>query len=90
MPQYNKFENVENASLTYPITNAFPITPDDSNDLEAVVREIYVGIGGDLVVITLGGQTVTYTNVVAGMYYGGLVTRVLATGTTAGGLVGRY
>jgi len=67
-------------SLTSPATHGFTVTPSDTIDLSEVTRAIYVGSGGALAVRLLSGQTVTFAGVSAG--------RVLATGTTAGSIVG--
>ena len=74
-------------SLTSPARDADPITPDDGADLAAVTRAIYVGSGGALQVQMVSGQTVTFENVLAGVVYPIRVARVMATGTTATGLV---
>lgn len=71
-----------------PAIHAAAITPNDSVDLEFPTRSIFVGGDGNLAVIMKGGETVTFTGVVAGMVYPIRVTRVLATGTTAANLVG--
>ncbi|MEP4199312.1 MAG: hypothetical protein ABJL99_27110 [Aliishimia sp.] len=74
-------------SLTSPARDADPITPDDATDLNAVTRGIFVGASGNLQVQMLSGQTVTFNNVQAGVVYPLRVARVLATGTTAAGLI---
>ncbi len=69
--------------------NLVAIVPNDSTDLAITVRQIYVGTGGDVRVITDAGTTVTHRNVPAGCYIGPFnVARVTATGTTASDLVG--
>lgn len=61
---------------------------DDAEDLSKVVRSIFVGVAGDVVVVALDGSEATFT-VPAGCYIGSLrVKRVKSTGTTASGLVG--
>jgi len=74
-------------SLTSPARDADPITPDDATDLSTATRGIYVGASGSLQVQMLSGQNVTFDNVQAGVVYPLRVARVLATGTTAAGLV---
>ena len=78
------------AGLESPCEHAFDITPNDSTDLAYVTRGIWVGTGGNLKVITKGGETVTFTNIPNGTLKEGRYVRVLATGTTASGLVGEY
>lgn len=74
-------------SLTSPARDAEPITPDDAVDLTAATRGVYVGAGGSLQVHMVSGQTVTFDNVQGGVVYPLRVARVMATGTTAAGLV---
>ena len=76
------------SGLTAPAGHAAQIVPNDGADLPVTTRAIYVGTGGDVRVRLISGATVTFTNMQAGLYYPMRVERVLATGTTAGGLVG--
>lgn len=73
--------------LSSPAENAMAIVPADA-DLPTVPRALFVGQGGDLVVTMLGGETVTLGNVPAGAFLPIRVTRVRATGTTAGRVLG--
>jgi len=75
-------------SLTSPATHGFPVTPNDTLDLAEVTRAIYVGSGGTLALRLLSGQTVTLAGVAAGSILPLRADRVLATGTTAGSIVG--
>jgi hypothetical protein len=75
-------------SLTSPAERAEAIHPSDSADLPQATRAIYVGGTGDLRVRMISGDTVTLFNVQAGMSYPLRLRQVLATGTTATGLVG--
>ena len=77
-------------SLTSPPEEAAVIVPDDAADLACVTRAIYVGGGGDLRVRMQGGAEVTFPAVPAGAMLPLRLTRVLATGTTATGLVGLW
>jgi hypothetical protein len=71
--------------LDSPGSHAAVITPHDTNDLAAATRAIVIGTGGDLEVITVGGETVVLPNVPAGILPL-RVTRVLAGNTTASDL----
>jgi hypothetical protein len=73
--------------LANPASRAAAITPDDGIDLDAATRSIWVGGAGDVAVITAGGDTVTIPGALAGTWIPVRATRVLATGTTATGLV---
>lgn len=83
------FDNVE-SGMESPLRNLFAITPHDTNNLEAVARAIYVGGTGSLKVETDGGQVITLTNLAAGIFHPIVVRKVLATGTTATGIIGGY
>lgn len=69
-------------------TDASTVTPSDSTVL-APTSGIYVGVAGVLVVTMASGNTVTFTGIPAG-FHRISVTKVLATGTTATGIVAMY
>ena len=62
------------------------VTPSDTVDL-ANVSVIYVGVTGNIAIITAGGDEVTLQNAQAGSVVPIRVKRVKATGTTATGLI---
>lgn len=66
--------------------DGFAIVPNDGVDLAVETRQIVVGGAGNLVVVMKSGSTVTFV-CVAGQTLNIKATRVLATGTTATGLV---
>jgi hypothetical protein len=68
---------------TAPLTHLFEITPDDDNALEIVPRCIISDAAGTLVVDTIGGEESVAVPVFAG-YNPIEVTKIYATGTTAG------
>ena len=76
--------------LTSPARNCAAITPNDSTDLAVVTRGIYVGVSGDVALITEGGQTVTLKNAAQGSTIPVRAARVLSTGTTATNLISFY
>lgn len=65
-------------------TNATAVTPSDST--EFAPSAIYVGVGGNVTVRTLEGNTVEFVGVPAGACVPVLATQVRAA-TTAGSLV---
>jgi hypothetical protein len=73
--------------LESPATRMVEITPDDASDLTVVTRAITVEVAGHLQIVTAGGD-VGRIFVAAGIPFPIRVRRVLATGTTAGGIVG--
>jgi hypothetical protein len=74
--------------LESPAGHAIAITPSDALALSAATRAIYVGGGGALRVAMVSGAVVTLAGVQAGQVYPLRLVQVLATGTTATGLVG--
>jgi len=68
-------------------TRAIAVTPNDSTDITGADHNnpaaLYVGTGGDVEVITLGGSTVTLKSVPTGTFVPMQVTRVKAANTTA-------
>lgn len=74
---------------TMPALAVVEITTSDSADQPRVLRDIRVGVGGDVKVIDTEGNTVTFVNCLDGERLGPFaVARVLATGTTATTMVG--
>lgn len=76
-----------NTGLDDPAVHADSVSPHDTNDLAIFSRAIYIGGAGNLALITVGGDTVTFTNMSAGMIYPIRASRILATGTTATGII---
>ncbi|MFD1694375.1 spike base protein, RCAP_Rcc01079 family [Roseibium aestuarii] len=76
------------ASLSSPAYHGFAVTPADATDLPEVTRALYVGTAGALRVTLASEAVVTLTNVAAGSLLPLRVTRVHATGSTAGDVVG--
>ena len=72
--------------FTSPAGSAAEVTPDDAADLAVPSRALHIGGGGDLVALMDGGQTATF-KAEAGALLPIRVRRVLATGTTATGIV---
>lgn len=73
-----------------PASNAFAVTPADGSNLTHAARALFVGGAGDIKVDTLGGDTVTFTGVVAGSILPVRILKVYATGTTATNIVAVY
>jgi hypothetical protein len=77
-------------SLTSPPEHALAILPDDAGELPQVTRALYVGGAGDLRVTMRGGETVTFAGVAGGTLIPVRASRVLASGTTASGILGLW
>ncbi|WP_136443999.1 spike base protein, RCAP_Rcc01079 family [Pacificoceanicola onchidii] len=76
-------------SITSPPFGGYAISPDDATDLSTVTRALNVGIAGAVRATLLDGSVVTL-NLAAGTVFPMRATRVWATGTTAGDIVGLY
>ena len=73
-----------------PARGAAAVTPNDSADLATTSRGIYIGAGGDVVVTTVYGHTVTFKAVPQGIILPVCASRILATGTTATNLLALF
>jgi len=73
--------------LTSPAIDGENVVPSDSSALNNVTRALYVGGGGDLQAELVSGRQVSFTALPSGAMLPLRLTRVLATGTTATGLV---
>ena len=77
------------ANATVSAHGAASITPSDSTVIP-MTRALYIGTGGNISVVMVDEQTVTFTNVVGGTILPVQVTKVRATSTTASGIVALY
>jgi hypothetical protein len=74
--------------LSAPARNAQAVTPSDSTDIPITdCRALYIGVGGNVSLITNGGQTVTFVGLQAGSILPVRCSRVRATDTTATNIV---
>lgn len=67
-------------------SDAFAVTPSDSTTQRS--GALYTGSGGSIAVKTEDGSTITFVSAAAGAILPVKVVQILATGTTATGLVG--
>jgi hypothetical protein len=70
--------------LQSPASHAAAVTPSDSTPLAFASKRLWIGSAGNVTLITVGGETVTYTAVPAGSYLQVRASYVKATGTTSG------
>lgn len=75
-------------SVTAPAIDAFAVTPNDNVNLPQTVRALYIGVAGDISLVTAQGSTVSFTNLAGSMVLPVTTQRVRASGTTAGDIVG--
>ncbi len=92
----NRFPNAWPSRQSDPGAGGAAITPGTSA-LATPTRGIYVGVGGNMVIITMWDEEVFYENLVGGITHPIRAKKVLATGTdspasttTASSLIGVY
>jgi hypothetical protein len=71
------------ASLSFPADHAEAVTPSDSTDLLVMSRALYIGVGGNVAVVTASGAAVTFVGLTSGSILPVRVSRVKSTATTA-------
>lgn len=78
--------------LDSPASHAFDAyaAKSDTVDFTNVTRALYTGSGGDIKVMTIGGEPVTFKSVPAGLILPVRATRLYATGTTVTDCLGLY
>lgn len=84
MPDFSQHQ----PGLSSPPSRAAAVTPDNAADLGFPIRGLMVATAGDVAVVTTGGDTVILPALQPGTQYAIMATRVRATGTTAGGIIG--
>lgn len=78
------------ASPLDPVRVIKAVTPDDNADLpDGITRGLFVGAPGSVVLADIDGNIVTLASG-ASQYHPMAVSRVLAAGTTAGGILALY
>jgi hypothetical protein len=74
-----------------PADNFAAVTKSDTDDLAAgPCRSLFVGVGGDVVAVTVADVAVTFKNVVSGATLPVIARRVNSTSTTATDIVALY
>jgi hypothetical protein len=76
------------SGLTSPARDAAALTPDDVTPLSDPVRALYVGGGGSLRARMVSGAVVDFADMPGGAIYPLRLSQIMASGTTATGLVG--
>lgn len=77
-------------AMNDPAGEHFTITRSDSINFIFYTRGIYVGVGGNITIVTPSDTAVLYKNTVAGTVIPIRAKRVNLTGTDATDLVGMY
>ena len=78
--------------LDAPAYEGFSITPSDdsADDFDIYTRGIYIGVDGDVVVVTSSGTALTFKGLLAGTILPVRAKRINSTNTTATDLIGLY
>ena len=75
-------------------TTGVSVTPSDTVNITGInpntPATLFVGVGGDIQVITIGGSTLILKNIADGSFLPIQVTRVKATSTTATDIVALF
>jgi hypothetical protein len=66
-----------------PAGGGVAVTPSDTVSVATPFRALWVGVTGDVAVLMLGGNVLTFLNVPSGSILPASGSRVNATGTTA-------
>ena len=82
--------SLKNGDKTSSAGKSFLITKSDTVDFDFLVRGIYVGGTGDVVVVNTDDTTVTFSAVPVGTILPVQARRVNSTSTTATLMVGMY
>lgn len=75
---------------SHPAFRAAAVTPSDTTMLTTVARALYVGTGGDVVILGTDGVAVTFKNVATGAILPVVAARVNSTSTTASNVVALF
>lgn len=78
-----------NRNDVFAATGAVAVTPSNTDTI-APCRALYVGGAGNLVVVTVDGNQVTFSGAVAGTVIPVQVVQVRSTSTTATNIVALY
>jgi hypothetical protein len=82
--------DVSDGGIGQPAVHAFAVIPSDSNELPYVTRAVFVGGAGNLKVVMLGEELVTFSGIAAGTILPIRVKQVLSTLTTATLILGLF
>lgn len=70
--------------------HGYVVSAHNTNELSISPATIYIGGGGNIAVVTAGGETLTFVGVIKGTILPVKVRVVKSTGTTASNLIALY
>lgn len=82
----DRYQNLS-GDLRSPASYAAAVTPSDTAPLAVASKRLWVGGAGNVALVTVGGDSVTYVGVPAGTYLQVRAQQVMATGTTATNII---
>lgn len=74
-------------NATMPGLDGFAVTPSDSVNFNIAARSLYIGVTGDVVLITPAGTVLTFKSVAVGILPI-MCIRINSTNTTATNIIG--
>lgn len=77
-----------NVSFIPPASHAFGVTPHNTNELIHQTRGIYIGGAGNVTLVTVDGDTVTFVGMATGIIHPIRAKIIKASGTSATSIVG--
>lgn len=83
MPAVDTFQGLTGG----PYVNGAAVTPHDTNELTYITRAIYIGGAGNVVLVTVGGDTLTLIGLPVGTLFPVRAKIVKSTSTTATNIV---
>lgn len=82
--------NIYEGVKSNPAQDGIGVTPSDATVYVPYIRALRIGNAGTVVIVTPRGSTLTFQNVQDGETLPIAAYQVLATGTTATGIIGYY
>jgi hypothetical protein len=73
--------------VSFASSDGFVVTPSDTTKFTKNARILYVGVSGDLSILTPAGTSLVFKSVPVGFFYMA-ASRVNAAGTTATNIIG--
>lgn len=77
----------DRSRISSPVYNAAAVTPHDTNELSFLTRGIYVGVSGNVALVTASGDAITLVGLAAGVIHPIRAKIIKITDTTATSIV---
>lgn len=73
-----------------PAFDGVAITPTDANFTGSACRALFIGVAGNVKLVTMGGVSLNFQNLQAGSILPVMCIQVSSTSTTASGIIGLF